>query len=558
MDNKKSNGEAFEKKNLAETFLRMALPSNKMALSEGEWLPSPEDGEHFDDWARRAGKSLAQAAATCRAQGGRWRVGAAIKSVGEAALAATCGYALSATVIWRLKMTGGNAEDVEAPITEASWCGEFFFDISKARRVDKAIDAALWGDSDPPTRWAFVKSRRFEALRGFSEVALAIVLGVVAAPIGWAGLAIAQHPLRQRGLILAADALDEAARMMSGDEMAKGFGPRELAMAGWLRACRVAKALGANVAQPMMAALACRALSLPGEPLEAIPDVEAEWIENDRELPIQARSKEDVAKALAELSARLSGGKSEAHVAMTALWTLRAEAEILEGSEDAKATWALMAHWWRDAEKQCFAKYGALAPALTERMLANWLGMENSEQIIASSRAKSFGDLPEQEGELLGSEKLARWAMALRAMQDEQHWPESMRRQVAINLVASAIYLERPRERDASLADDGEEADKKVELILKDIGARFTAAAAPLALSPKEMAESIGEALAKSSPWSKKIASEKNFKQWGWGGIMANAEPIFNELKVDWEAGQISESLAKEPNRGQKTSKQRL
>lgn len=556
MENKKTSDGALEQKTLAGSFLRMALPSNKMDLSSGVWLPAPEPGERFDDWTRRAGKELAQTAASIRAQGGRWRVGATIKSMGEAALAATCGYALSAAVIWRLKATNGDALDVEIPIRGASWCGEFFFDIKKSTRIDKAIDAALSGDGMPARR-EVINFNHSSGVKEFSEAALAIALGVVAAPIGWGGLAIAQHPLRQRGLTLAADALDKAAKMMSSSEGVKGFGPREMAVAGWLRACRVAKSFGANAAPAMMAALACRAQSLPGEPLEAIPDVDADWIDSDRgDGPVPKRSEADLAKALAEHFARLSGGEAEARMATTALWTLRSNAGKLEGSEDTRATCASLAVWWKDAQEQCIPQNQSLAPALSEVFLTSWLGLENHERVVSSSRAKSFDDLNEPEGEPLGSEKLAGWAVAMRAMQDEQSWPEAMRRQVSQDLVGIATFLERPRKEPEALAEV--EADKKVDAILEDIGARFTEAAAPLGLSAKEMAASVGEALAKSQPWSKKIASAKNFPKWGWGGIMANAEPIFNKLKVDWEAEQIKEALSSAPTPQKKPSRTRL
>lgn len=553
MENNNNTDFAKERTTLAASFVRFALPSSQMSQSDGGWLPSPSSEEDFDRWVARAAGDLERVAKSFRAQGGRWRVGLAAKAVGQAAVAGVCGYALTASLFWRLHKNGDYL-DMEKPIERALWPWELWSSLSMERKLGQATDKAIADPGAAPPSWReIVAEKNSSALKEFSSAAAAFALGILAAPVGWVGLVIAQHPLRQRGLTLAAEELAAAARMMSSGGLGE-FGGPETAIAGWARACRVAHGFGAKTGAPMLAALALRASSRPGKPLGVVPCAAAGWISSSMDDGEDGGAFAEDGTAREKLAAILGNGKSEEHLARSALFTHLSKQAASPGSKEAKDACASFAAWRRESEDRWA---NATRRGFMEKLLAIWLGSQNTNLISTHFKSKIFlsGD-PEGEQAPRGAAWLRELAAPLRKIQDEQNWPPSMRLEASMELVRMAVFLEKPAlSKDSSIEI---EADEHVDAILRDVGSRLVAAGSPLDLSAEQMAKTVSEALAESPAWSKEIASGKNFSSWGWKDIMKNAEPIFMELRVQWEAEQIGGAAKPPMDAARKASRHRL
>lgn len=525
-----------------------ALPSNHVDFSAEPWLPSPKAGEFFEAWTSRASKELALGAKRLRRQEGYWRVGSLAKSAKDSVVAALFGYGLSAAGLWRMikKSGGASIADGSAMLESfgnmaAPW--DFFQNAKIMRQANKASDLSICKGGPLPT--ILLPGHIDRPLLNFTALVSGIFLGTFAAPLGWGGFVAAQGALRARGIAIAAEAFDSAAKLMSeaNTDGVDEFGRQEMAMAGWARACRAARALGANSGPAMMAALECRALSFKGNSLGAIPDRDAGWLAwSDKE----ARSSQERESFKLEMRA----GGSESTLASSAAAIHGNYSDAHSGSSDARAFLESLATWWRDMGAS-LAQFAPKIDSLVDGAVRGWIGQKDDQL------ANRHVGIEAQDEMLRDGKKIAGWANELRKLGAEQQWPAEMWGKISSALVVKAVQIEAPMSF-AFEEDDGEDASEKKRMetalsVVRMAGESLGEQAFAMGMDARAFASAIVNGV-RLSRWSKVVEA------WGiareWDGLADSAVEIAAGFLADQERA-ILASTSPEP-RGSKTLRRSL
>ena len=524
---------------LVEKLFQTALPSYRMDAEGMSRLPSPVAGERFDEWASRASKELALSAAELRKEGAVWSIGFLGKSAKDSAVASFFGYALSAACLWRMFKNSPSNNSDNSSIVESVENMAFPIDMAKNAKevscLNKVTDLSILKKGPLPSLASIHKPQvREGALSKFTILAGSIILGTIAAPLGWGGFVAAQGALRAKAIRLAADAFDSASKLMS-EESADGveeFGRQEMAMAGWARACRAACTMGEDSGIAMMGALAFRARSSNGALLGAIPDTDAGWFVPGDEAATSSQNREI-------LKSDLRSGGSESALAMFASTIHRNSADMEAASSNSRVFLESLATWW-GGMGQSLASSAPTISAIIENAASGWIGKKD-DLLINEEEAS----VVEQDEVPRDGKKLAGWLGELKKLNFQQEWPEEMCRQITLALIIKAVQIEAPLRFEAQANDDSDASENRcletALAIIKLAGASLGEQAFGMGVDARGFAKALTRGV-RVSRWRKVV--EPWAIQGEWNGLADAAVGVAEGLLAAEERAALGEAAS--------------